>query len=112
MVHGKSVWFMVGIIDVAEQLLNGYKAANMHVKQNLVPFVAKRVPHSFNLFKVNFDASWINANASIGIGVGIRDQKGIFYVGMSKVGRRVKSAEAAEYVVARKALAFVIEAGF
>ena len=35
-----------------------------------------------------------------------------FFAGMSKLGIRVESAEVAEFVVAREALSFAIEAGF
>lgn len=42
----------------------------------------------------------------------IGDYKGDFFAGISKAGRRVESAEVAEFVAAREAISFAIEAGF
>lgn len=69
MVHRNANWFAGGIIDEVENLIREFKEANVF---------GDRV-------RFNFDASWKTEDRIVGVGVVIRDHKGDFFVGMSKL---------------------------
>ena len=64
------------------------------------------------LFKVNFDASWVKEQNDVKIGAMIRDYRGEFFASMSKLGGKVALVEAAEFVATREAIMFAVDADF
>lgn len=51
-----------------------------------------------NTCKVNFDASWTKEQNGVGVKVVIWDNRGEFYAGLSKLGRRVSLVAALEAI--------------
>lgn len=104
-------WAATRIISRMENLLADFKAANVAVYMPSPLEPSRWAPPPQNVFKVNFDAAWLNNQTEFGIGVVVSNHSGDFYAGMSKVGTKAASAELAEFFAAKEALIFAIEAG-
>ncbi|XP_023872473.1 uncharacterized protein LOC111985073 [Quercus suber] len=67
-------------------------------------------PHPF--FKLNFDATIFKERGRSGFGVVIRNERGEVTTAFSAIGPSVSGSEEAETLACRKAVEFVVEAGF
>lgn len=105
-VHDNAPWLAGSIIYKTEGLLVEHRAVNLSLQSSLKCHSFKWELPPFEYFKVNFEASWTKEQNGVGVRVVIRDNRGEFYVGLSKLGQRVSS------VAALEAINFALDAEF
>ena len=69
-------------------------------------------PPQGNFFKLNFDGACFDEGAASGYGAVIRNEKGKVMAALAAKGGAVRDSEEVEVMACRKALEFVIDAGF
>lgn len=109
MVHKSTSWLAGEITDKANDLLVEIRMANApKLIINLILPPPKWVDPSPNFYKVNYEASWIGECNGVGIGVVIRDYKGKFYAGLSKLCEQVSSVELTKLMAGFEAIKFAL----
>ena len=64
------------------------------------------------MYKLNYDAALFSDLGRIGVGAVIRNENGEVMVAMIACGLAVQASEEAELLACRRALEFVVDAGF
>lgn len=91
MVHDSVSCLIEGIINRADALLSYFRNANGSCRVLLDPVPTKWVAPSHDFYKFNFDVSWTKELNEVWVEVVIRDNRGKFYLMLSKFSSKASS---------------------